>query len=180
MFSAFQLSFDQLSLSNQFFMQICAFFHHTAIPVEVFNCAAAFTGDDLKPEEEDTPAVEELKHLLSLFTHDESWDNSIDELSHLSLIMYNIGSKTLSFHLILHICIQETIINKDRVHHIALLLLACATPNNFTHVGYQFRRLLIAHAEYIYQNNLFTLLIHNCFADIFHDAGLWVKVKSIY
>ncbi len=66
-FSAFQLSFDQLSLSTQFFMQICAFFHHTAIPVEVFNRAAAFTGDDLEPEEEETPAIEELKHFLSLF-----------------------------------------------------------------------------------------------------------------
>ncbi len=179
-FSAFQLSFDQLSSSTQFFMQICAFFHHTAIPIEMFNRAAAFTGDDIEPEEEETPAVEELKHFLSFFTHDESWNNSIDELSHLSLIMYNIGSKTLSFHPILHICIQETIINKDKIHHIALLLLARATPDDFTYVDYKFRRLLIAHAEYIYQNNLSTLLIHKCLANIFYDAGLWVKAESIY
>ncbi|PBK61763.1 hypothetical protein ARMSODRAFT_1025316 [Armillaria solidipes] len=85
-FSAFCLSFDQLSSSTKLFMQICAFFHHIAIPVELFYYAAAFTGDDLQPEEkEKTPAVEKLKDFLSLFTYERSWDDSIDELSRFSL-----------------------------------------------------------------------------------------------
>ncbi len=119
-FSAFQLSFDQLSSSTKLFMQICAFFHHTAIPVELFYRAAAFTSDDIQPEEkEKTPAVEELKCFLSHFKDKWSWDASIDELSHFSLAIYNIGAKALSFHPILHICIQETITDKDEAYHIA-------------------------------------------------------------
>ncbi|KAK0460301.1 hypothetical protein IW261DRAFT_1637744, partial [Armillaria novae-zelandiae] len=72
-FSAFQLSFDKLRPSTKVFMQICAFFHHTAIPVELFYHASAFTGDNLLPEEkEKTPAVEELKCFLSLYLYDGS------------------------------------------------------------------------------------------------------------
>ncbi|SJL08058.1 uncharacterized protein ARMOST_11417 [Armillaria ostoyae] len=179
-FSAFQLSFDQLSPLTKLFIQICAFFHHTAIPVELFYRAAAFTGDDLEPEEEETPAVEELKHFLSLFTYDGSWDDSIDELSRLSLTMYDTSAKALSFHSIIHICVQETIINKDRVCHIAQLLLARATPDGITDADYQFQRLLIAHADCIHQNKYSTFLIYYSFGKIFHNAGMWMKVESIY
>ncbi len=119
-------------------MQICAFFHHTAIPVELFYHAAAFTGDDIQPGEEKTSAVKELKHFLSLFTHDKSWDDTIDELSCLSLTMYNSGAKAFSFHSILHMCVQEAIIDKERLCHITLLLLAHATPNGITDADYQF------------------------------------------
>ncbi len=178
-FSAFQLSFDQLSPSTQLFMQICAFFHHTAIPIELFYRAAAFIGDDLQPKEEETPVVEELKYFLSHFKYKGSWNNSIDELSDFSLTIYNTGAKALSFHPILHICIQETIIDKNKAYGIAQLLLACATPNDNTDNDYQFRRLLIAHADCIYQNNPSTFFVYKCLGHIFNNAGLWIKAKGI-
>ncbi|KAK0186240.1 P-loop containing nucleoside triphosphate hydrolase protein [Armillaria mellea] len=53
-FSAFQLSFDQLSPSTELFMQICTCFHHTAIPVELFYHTAAFTGNVIEPGERET------------------------------------------------------------------------------------------------------------------------------
>ncbi|KAK0214348.1 hypothetical protein IW262DRAFT_1278949, partial [Armillaria fumosa] len=138
-FSAFQLSFNELRPSTKLFMQICAFFHHTAIPVEVFYRASTFTGDDLLPEEkEKTSAVEELKHFLSLYLYDGSWDDAIDELNHLSLTIYDTSAKTLSFHPILQMCVQETLIDKYLVWHIAQLLLACATPYGSTEADYQF------------------------------------------
>ncbi|PBK94557.1 hypothetical protein ARMGADRAFT_965352 [Armillaria gallica] len=180
-FNAFQLSFDQLSSSTKLFMQICAFFHHTAIPIELFYRAAAFTDYDLEPEEkENTPAVEELKDFLSLFTHEWSWNDSIDELSRFSLIIYNTGVKALSFHPILYICIQKTIDDKKKLYYIALFLLARGTSDSTTDISYQFRRLLLAHADYIYQNNLCTFLAYNSFGRIFMDAGLWKKAKQIY
>ncbi|KAK0479002.1 hypothetical protein EDD18DRAFT_1086750, partial [Armillaria luteobubalina] len=139
-FSAFQLSFDELSPSTKLFMQICAFFHHTAIPIELFYHASAFTGDDLSPEEnEKTPVIKELNHFISLYLHNKSWDDAIDELSHLSLTMYDPDAKTLSFHPILHRCIQETLIDKNVVWHIAQLLLACATPFGSTEADYKFQ-----------------------------------------
>ncbi|KAK0224961.1 P-loop containing nucleoside triphosphate hydrolase protein, partial [Armillaria nabsnona] len=127
-FSAFHLSFDQLSSSTKLFMQICAFFHHKAIPVELFYRAAAFTGDDIEPDEEEYPAIGELKQFLSLFTHNGSWEDAIDELSHLSLTMYDTSTKALSFHSIIYMCVQETIMDKNRVYHMTQLLLARATP----------------------------------------------------
>ncbi|KAK0215929.1 hypothetical protein EDD85DRAFT_917001 [Armillaria nabsnona] len=180
-FSAFQLSFDQLSSSTKLFMQICAFFYHTAIPVELFYCAASFTGHDLQPEEkEKTPAIEELKKFLLLFSHEWSWNDSIDELNRFSLTIYNAGAKALSFHPILHICIQETIDNKNKVYNIALLLLARATPYSTTNASYQFRWLLLAHADYLDQNNLDTFNAYISFGKIFGDAGLWEKAKHIH
>ncbi len=180
-FSVFQLSFDQLSSSTKLFMQICAFFHHTAIPIELFYHAAAFVGDDLQPEEkEKTPAVEELKHFISCFTYKKSWDDSIDELSHLSLTIYDTNAKTFSFHSLFHLCILETIVNKDRICHIAQLLLARATPDDITETNYQFRQQLIAHADYIYQNNLFTFSVYVCLGRIFYNAGRWIKAESIW
>lgn len=46
-YSAFELSFEQLSRNTQYLMQICAYFHPTAIPKEIFTRAAAFTGTDI-------------------------------------------------------------------------------------------------------------------------------------
>ncbi|KAK0468579.1 hypothetical protein IW261DRAFT_1679639, partial [Armillaria novae-zelandiae] len=149
-FSAFQLSFNKLSLSAKLFMQICAFFHHTAIPIELFYHASAFTGNDLLPEEkEKNLVVEKLILFLSLFTHDESWDEAIDELSHLSLAMYDIDAKTVSFHSILQMCVQETLINKEIPCCVAQLLLACAKPYGITNIDYQFQRMLIPHMDSI-------------------------------
>ncbi|KAK0496921.1 hypothetical protein EDD18DRAFT_1019000, partial [Armillaria luteobubalina] len=109
-FSAFHLSFDKLSPSTKLFMQVCAFFHHTAIPVELFHHASAFASDDLWPEEKDKiPAVDDLKKFLSHFTDNGSWDDTIDELRQFSLTIYDTGAEVLSFHSVLHMCVQETI-----------------------------------------------------------------------
>ncbi|KAK0482515.1 P-loop containing nucleoside triphosphate hydrolase protein, partial [Armillaria novae-zelandiae] len=139
-FSAFQLSFDKLSNSAKWFMQVCAFFHHTAIPVELFYRAVAFTGNDLWPEEkEKTPAVEGLKNFLSHFTCNGSWDDTIDELNCLSLIIYDTTAKTISFHSVLQMCVQETIVDKERICYITGMLLAHATPDGINNVDHQFR-----------------------------------------
>ncbi|KAK0212000.1 hypothetical protein IW262DRAFT_1518855, partial [Armillaria fumosa] len=150
-FSAFQLSFDQLRPSTKLFMQICTFFHHTAIP-----------------------------QFLSLFPYNESWDDAIDELNSFSLTIYDTDAKTLSFHSTLQMCVQETLIDKNIKCHIAQLLLARATPDGITDTDYQFQRLLIAHADSIYQNNCFTFFVYNSLRRIFIEAGLWLKAKSIW
>ncbi|KAK0493608.1 hypothetical protein EDD18DRAFT_1078291, partial [Armillaria luteobubalina] len=147
-FSAFQLSFDQLSPLTKLFMQICAFFHHTAIPIELFYHASAFTGNDLLPEEKDqTSLVEKLKHFLSLFAHNRTWDDSVDELSHLSLTKYDTNAKAFSFHSILQMCVQETLNNKDTVCHIAQLLLAHAISYSIINADYKFQWKLTAHVD---------------------------------
>ncbi|KAK0493600.1 hypothetical protein EDD18DRAFT_406899 [Armillaria luteobubalina] len=180
-FSAFQLSFDQLNPSTQLFMQICSFFHHTTIPIELFHRASAFTGEDLLPEEKkQTTVVKKLKHFLSLFPNNEAWDDSINELSHLSLTMYDIDTKTLSFHSILQMCTQETFSDKSIKCQIAQLLLARATSYGISEADYQFQRLLIAHIDSIHQNDCFILFVYNSFGGTFFEAGLWIKAECIW
>ncbi|KAE9385269.1 hypothetical protein BT96DRAFT_982095 [Gymnopus androsaceus JB14] len=76
-FSAFQLSFEQLSQPAQFLMQICASLHPTAIPMEMFTRAAAFTGSDTHLADVDPPTkvITLMREFLSLFEEEDSWDD---------------------------------------------------------------------------------------------------------
>ncbi|KAK0487164.1 P-loop containing nucleoside triphosphate hydrolase protein [Armillaria novae-zelandiae] len=177
--SAFQLSFEKLSLPAELFMQICAFFHHTAIPVELFHHASVFTGNDLFPEEKDkTSAVEELKQFLSYFAHDGSWDDVIDELNSLSLTIYDASAKTLSFHSVLQMCVQDTIVDKEKKCYITGMLLARATPDGIKDVDYQFRQTLLTHVDSIYNNNCFTFCVYESLMRISDDAGFLRAAES--
>ncbi|KAK0463287.1 hypothetical protein IW261DRAFT_1408475 [Armillaria novae-zelandiae] len=179
-FSAFQLSFEKLSHSAKLFIQICAFFHHTAIPVELFYRASAFTGDDLWPEEKDkTPAVEDLKQFLSYFPCNASWNKVIDELNSLSLTIYDISAKTLSFHSVLQMCVQETIDDKEKICYTTGMLLARATSYSIKGTDYEFRRMLITHVESIHMNNCFTFLIYKSLVRIGEDAGFLMATGRI-
>ncbi|SJL08189.1 uncharacterized protein ARMOST_11552 [Armillaria ostoyae] len=174
-FSAFQLSFDQLSSSTKLFMQICAFFHHTAIPVELFYRAAAFTGDDIQPGEEKTPAVEELKHFLSLFTHNRSWNDTIDELSCLSLTMYDSGAKALSFHSVLHMCVQETIIDKERFQRLLVAHADCL----WIKVENIRQKTLVYCESYFGRHHLNTLRSKSNLAQIYKELGQVEEAKVL-
>ncbi|KAE9387059.1 hypothetical protein BT96DRAFT_736383, partial [Gymnopus androsaceus JB14] len=55
MFSAFQLSFEQLSPATQLLMQTCTYLHPTAIPLEIFTRAAAYKGSDIGPVDLNPP-----------------------------------------------------------------------------------------------------------------------------
>ncbi|KAK0478991.1 P-loop containing nucleoside triphosphate hydrolase protein, partial [Armillaria novae-zelandiae] len=179
-FSAFELSFEKLSPSAKMFIQICAFFHHTAIPVELFHRASAFTGDDLWPEEKKkAPAVEDLKQFLSYFPCNASWNEVIDELNSLSLIIYDTSAKTLSFHSVLQMCIQETIDDKEKICYTTGMLLARATSYSIKGADYEFQRMLITHVESIYKNNCFTFLIYKSLVRIGDNAGVLIATEGI-
>ncbi|KAK7441019.1 hypothetical protein VKT23_016800 [Stygiomarasmius scandens] len=177
--SAFQLSFDQLTPSTQRLLQICSCFHHIAIPVKLFKLAAAFAGDDTVPGEKVPVSVPEMKVFLSLFTDDESWDDSINQLAKFSLATYDPSVQTLAFHSVIHSCTHGTIKEPETLKQVAQLLLARATPSGDTIADYQFRKQLLIHAENLLKKNLPTLRVYTCFANIFDDAGLWTQSVEI-
>ena len=115
---------------------------------------------------EEVPGFEELECILLLFAHNWSWDDSVDQLVHLSLATYDDDAKSLSFHSILHSCAQETIDDKDKFHHIAQLVLARVTPEGRSYADYQLWWQLIAHADYVHQNDLSVTLICTCHANM--------------
>lgn len=96
-YSAFQLSFEQLSHSTQFLMQICSHFHLTAITMEIFTRAVAFTGGDTEAADLNPPtqSIDMMVEFLNLFREDGKWDDSIDELCKLSLGSYANGKNTV-------------------------------------------------------------------------------------
>lgn len=81
-YSAFQLSFEQLSGQTQLLMQMCAHFHPTDIPIELFTRAAAFTGPDTEIADINPPSqgIDLMVKFLDLFPDDSFWDDSVDEL----------------------------------------------------------------------------------------------------
>lgn len=91
-YSAFQLSFEQLSHPTQLLMQICGHLHPMAIPMEIFTRAAVFTGSEIEMADLDPPnqGISLMMEFLDLFKEEGTWDESVDELCKLSLASYQI------------------------------------------------------------------------------------------
>ncbi|KAE9397819.1 TPR-like protein, partial [Gymnopus androsaceus JB14] len=149
-YSAFYLSFEKLTYRTQFLMQICAYLHPTAIPLEIFSQAAAFTGNDTSTADVDPPikAISFLMEFLSLFGDEDSWEDSAVEMCQLSLASYDAVQKCLKFHAVIHTCAQETVEFQEYISQTAILLLARAIPRGDANEEYQLRRKLLIHASH--------------------------------
>ncbi|KAE9394261.1 hypothetical protein BT96DRAFT_1022623 [Gymnopus androsaceus JB14] len=174
-YSAFQLSFEKLSPSTKLLMQLCTYLHPTAIPMEIFTRAAAFTGSDSGPVDLNPPiqAMKLLGDFLSMFAEEESWEDSVVELCQLSLASYNTFKKCLDFHPVIHTCISKTILNEEYMSQTAMLLLGRAIPLGVTEEDYQFRHKLIIDASHIQTSKLPTVHVKKCLARVFYDSGFW-------
>ncbi|KAE9407189.1 TPR-like protein, partial [Gymnopus androsaceus JB14] len=178
---AFQLSFNKLCYSTQYLMKICAYLHPADIPIETFTRAAAFTGSDTSLVDLNPPteAINILEDFLSLFVKEEAWDDSVVELCQLSLASYDEVKKSLSFHPMIHTCVQETIVNRGYISQTALLLLGRATPLGGTIEDHRFRHQLLIQASSIQTDNLPTMHVQICLAKIFFENGFWGKSEKL-
>ncbi|KAE9387602.1 hypothetical protein BT96DRAFT_867311, partial [Gymnopus androsaceus JB14] len=180
---AFLLSFDKLHYSTQYLMQICAYLHPTDIPIEIFTRAAAFSGSDtscvnLNPP---TKAINIMEEFFSLFVEENLWDESVIELCQVSLASYDGVKNSLAFHPVIHTCVQETITIEKREYmtQTALLLLARATPLGGSIEDHTFRRQLLVQASSIQTDDLPTVHVKICLAEIFWHNGLWAKSERL-
>ncbi|KAE9385283.1 hypothetical protein BT96DRAFT_1007192 [Gymnopus androsaceus JB14] len=181
-YSAFHLSFEELSHPTQHLMQICGYLNQTAIPLKIFTQAAAFIGIDSGAVDVDPPikTIEFMKGFLSLFKDEDSWEESVTEMCQLSLASYNVDKECLDFHAVIHTCVQETAECPDEISQIAILLLARATPLGNTNEEYQFRRQLLIHASHVWQaNTLPTVNTKICLAKVFMDSGFWTYAEDL-
>ncbi|KAF9063434.1 hypothetical protein BDP27DRAFT_1451247 [Rhodocollybia butyracea] len=175
-FSAFQLSFEKLSLASQGLIQMCAYLHPTAIPLEMFTRAAAYVGEDTYPGET-TPinGISILEKFLGLFVKEGTWDDSVDELCRLSLASYDSTKKMLGFHSVLHACACETVQDSKNQRYGAILLLGRATPFGQANGDYQFRHQLTLHVQHIGLGDLPTIHVRQCLACILKDSGFGLQ-----
>ncbi|KAE9387042.1 TPR-like protein, partial [Gymnopus androsaceus JB14] len=162
-YSAFHLSFERLSHPTQFLIQICVFLNPTAIPLEIFTRAAAFTGSDTGTVDLNPPtkAINLMMRFLSLFMEEDSWEDSVNELCQISLASYSYLNKSLSFHPVIHACACETIAHgeEDDVNQTTMLLLGRAIPPGKANEDYVFRRQLATQASHIHSQHLPTVLV---------------------
>ncbi|KAF9058665.1 hypothetical protein BDP27DRAFT_1343148 [Rhodocollybia butyracea] len=175
-FSAFQLSFEKLSLASQGLMQMCAYLHPTAIPLELFTRAAAYDGEDTyQGEDKPINGIDILEKFLDLFRQEGSWDESVDELCRLSLASYDSKQKMLGFHSVLHACACETIQDVKNQRYGTLLLLGRAIPWGPSNEDYRFRRQLSVHVHDIRLGDLPTIHVRQCLAHILNDSGFGLQ-----
>ncbi|KAF9063142.1 hypothetical protein BDP27DRAFT_1479731 [Rhodocollybia butyracea] len=90
-FSAFQLSFEKLSLPSHGLIQMCAYLHPTAIPLEMFTRATAFVRGDTYPgETKPSNGIDILDKLMGLFAQEGT-------------------QRMIGFHSVLHACARESV-----------------------------------------------------------------------
>ncbi|KAF9016087.1 hypothetical protein BDP27DRAFT_1378774, partial [Rhodocollybia butyracea] len=179
-FSAFQLSFEKLSLASQSLIQMCAYLHPTGIPLEIFTRAGAFVGGDTyQGENEPINGINILEKFLGLFVDEGSWDESVDELCRLSLASYDSTQRMLGFHSVLHVCAHETIEDIKNQRYGTILLLGRATPLGKTNEDYQFWQKLSIHAHEIGLKDLPTIHVRRCLGYIFGDGGFWIQKEVL-
>lgn len=174
-YSAFQLSFEQLSHQTQLLLQMCAHFHPTAIPMEIFTRAAAFSGSDIETADISPPTqgIDLMLRFLDLFPEDSTWDDSVDELCKLSLASYEDLGKTLSLHTVIYACAQEATTCEANMSQAAVLILGRAIPRGDTSDEYRFHHHIFLQASHFETSMLPTVYVGDGLARIFLDHGRW-------
>jgi tetratricopeptide (TPR) repeat protein len=182
-FSAFMLSFDQLTESAKLLMQICSCLHHKSIPLQLFQHAASFEGNDLY-EWEYTPDIElqisQMVHFLGKFPEESLWDDSVNELCQSSLAEYSIDTEAFSFHPIYHACALQTMLAEMQTSCavVVKLLLGRAIEKGKAAADYKSRHILIMHVLHG-DNQSLTEHIRIGIARVLADAGMWTKCEQL-
>ncbi|CCA74555.1 related to kinesin light chain [Serendipita indica DSM 11827] len=115
-YTAFDLSFSQLTAKAQEFLKICAFFHHTLIPRNLFkdSTVSSFTTytvlQSYPPPEDDQIWISELQGTFGQNWDDLAFQDVVDSASRVSLI--DISTDVGSFyniHPLLQMYIKDTL-----------------------------------------------------------------------
>ncbi|KAG8823119.1 hypothetical protein FRC17_009403 [Serendipita sp. 399] len=121
-YTAFELSFGQLSTKAQELMRICAFLHYSSIPQSLFErsttsgfLAHSFDEDFPPPNSDDAP-ISHLKDILGSKWDDHSFQELIDSISQGSLVNTSIdddGQVFYSLHPLVQAYIRDLLTPTD-------------------------------------------------------------------
>ncbi|KAG8814992.1 hypothetical protein FRC17_000902, partial [Serendipita sp. 399] len=138
MYTALDLSFSQLSIKAQELMKICAFLHHSSIPLLLFERSTTssfrthIVEEECPPPESDETIISQLKDVLGSEWDDYSFQELIDSISWHSLVNISIDHNSQLFYS-LHPLVQAYIrdllvpVDRDRYARSASQLLLGAT-----------------------------------------------------
>ncbi|KAJ7731274.1 hypothetical protein B0H16DRAFT_1696776 [Mycena metata] len=115
-YTTWQISFDQLTLSAAMFLQHCSFLHYNGISEEIFRYASEYQFSS------DGPSEEELEEPLEFLSHflapDGKWDSlqfldATNEVQSYSLISFDAEKNVFSIHPLVHSWSQGTVRNPE-------------------------------------------------------------------
>ena len=138
-------------------LQICAFYHHTSIPKEIFQSAAReaikqdLNSDSFKKLPQ---AVTLLDYTLLGLDNDGNWDEfifgqGISILLSFSLIKRQQSLKTFSIHPLVHYWSRERMTKSEqqKMCEMGSTILSCAIPKTFETQDYRLRRIIFPHIK---------------------------------
>ena len=136
---------------------ICAFYHHSNIPEDIFQSAAEESGRYVVDSEiaKKLPyAVSSLDRTLLALDNDGHWDEfiyrqGISVLLSFSLIKRDQSLKMLSVHPLIHCWSREQMskTEQQRMYEIGTIILSCAVSWRLTSYDYGLRQLIYSHIK---------------------------------
>jgi Tetratricopeptide repeat len=138
-------------------LQICAFYHHSNISLEIFRSAAEKSRKhdvDTEVAEKLPYAITSLDYTLLALDNNGQWDEfafgqGVGVLLSFSLMRKEHLSEMLSVHPLVHYWSRERMMKsaQQQMCEMASTILSCAIPLGFTSQDYILRRLIFPHIK---------------------------------
>ena len=137
-------------------LQICAFYHHSNIPKDIFRSAAEESREHVDSEiAEKLPlAIPLLDHTLLAVDNNGHWDefifgHGISVLLSFSLMKRDQASEMFSVHPLVHCWSREQISKSEqqRMYEMGSIILCCAISRRLSSYDYGLRQLIFPHIK---------------------------------
>ncbi|CCA77626.1 hypothetical protein PIIN_11603, partial [Serendipita indica DSM 11827] len=122
-YTAFDLSFYNLPAKTQDFLKICAFLHHSLIPISLFehSIESSFTTytvlNDFPPRESDKTFISTLQKILGKAWNEVAFQEIIDSASQASFINVSNDGLFYTVHPLLQMYIKDYLNDEDNRHY---------------------------------------------------------------
>ena len=177
-------------------LQICAFYHHNNISIEIFQSAAEESRKhifDSDVAEKLPQAINSLDYTLLALDNDGHWDTfvfgeGIGLLLSFSLIKRGQSSKILSIHPLVHAWSRDKMskVEQQRMCQAGSIVLSCAIPLRFRVQDYALQGLIFQHIK---ANELYARQIklieqyyddkYSKFAFVMSENGDWNNAEQL-
>jgi tetratricopeptide (TPR) repeat protein len=149
-YTTWTVNFEKMSPRAATFLNICSFFHHDGIPIQLFQNAAAIIETRTL---EASNGLETATEFLSSFRSAEGhWDHPeflalVSEIRSYSLIDFDERNETYSIHPLVHDWTRRRVSDSTSVHECSQIILSISIDGGDGSKDIAFRRTLLPHID---------------------------------
>ncbi|CAG7850508.1 SubName: Full=Related to kinesin light chain {ECO:0000313/EMBL:CCA75937.1} [Serendipita indica DSM 11827] len=179
-YTAFDLSFHKLQTRTQDFIKLCAFLHHSLIPLALFerSTTSGFSTytvlEECPPPESDKIFISKLQEILGETWDEVAFQDIVDSAAQASFINVSTDGAFYSIHPLLQMYIQDSLGTEDKGDFVRMtlqLLLGAIRPAEESNAPLWH---LLPHASSIPRSVVSENLAHILAFDVLYDAlGNW-------